>query len=188
MSKYCRQYPFFCNFWKNMNKKSHTNFVPVKNNPVLDKIDVQILSILQENNLLTNIDLAEKVNLSPPPCLRRVKRLNELGVITHNVAIINPEKVGHNLVVFISITLEKQREDLLQNFERKMMEHTEITQCYFVSGETDYLLVAQLKDMPAYNEFARKVFANEPNIKVFRSSFCLNRIKYSTRISVQNEN
>jgi len=168
-----------------MSKKSHTNFIAEKNTaPAIDKTDIQILNILQENNLLTNLELAEKVNLSPPPCLRRVKRLNELGVISQNVAIVDPQKVGHTLVVFISITLEKQREDLLQSFERKMLEHPEITQCYFVSGETDYLLVAQLKDMQAYNEFARKVFANEPNIKVFRSSFCLSRIKYSTRVSL----
>ena len=90
-------------------------------------------------------------------------------------------------MVFVNITFEKQREDLLANFERKMLEHPEITQCYFVSGETDYLLVVQLRDMQAYNDFARKFFANEPNIKVFRSSFCLNRIKYSTRISIQQE-
>ena len=84
----------------------------------------------------------------------------------------------------MNITLEKQREDLLANFERKMLEHPEVLQCYFVSGDTDYFLVMHVADMQHYNDFARRVFANEPNIKVFRSSFCMNRIKYSTKIAL----
>ena len=150
----------------------------------LDRIDRKILNLLQDNNLLTNLELADKIGLSPPPCLRRVKRLRELGVITHDVSIVDPFKIGHQLVVFVNITLEKQREDLLSNFERKMLQHVEVMQCYFVSGDTDYFLILHVEDMHHYNDFARKVFANEPNIKVFRSSFCMNRIKYSTKIAL----
>jgi len=89
----------------------------------------------------------DKIGLSPPPCLRRVKRLRALGIITHDVSIIDPFKVGHRLVVFVNITLEKQREDLLANFERKMLEHAEVLQCYFVSGDTDYFLIMHVSDM-----------------------------------------
>ncbi len=158
-----------------------------KNSMDLDRTDRKILNLLQENNLLTNLELAERVNLSPPPCLRRVKRLRELGIITHDVSIVDPLKVGHGLVVFVNITLEKQRDDLLANFERKMHEHAEVLQCYFVSGDTDYLLIMHVEDMQHYNVFSRRVFACEPNIKMFRSSFCLNRVKYSTKIELAEQ-
>lgn len=148
----------------------------------LDQIDKQILNILQKNNQITNLELAEKINLSPPPCFRRVKRLRDLGIICKDVSLVDPIKVGHPLIVFVNITLEKQREDLLTHFERKMLAEPEVMQCYFVSGEADYLLIIQVPDMNYYNEFARRVFANEANIKMFRSSFCLNRVKYDTSI------
>lgn len=153
----------------------------------LDRLDRKILNELQDNNLITNIELADKIGLTPPPCLRRVKRLRDLGIITHDVSLVDPFKVGQRLIVFVNITLEKQREDLLANFERKMHEHPEIMQCYFVSGDTDYFLIMHVKDMAHYNEFARKVFANEPNIKMFRSSFCLDRIKFNNKVPLSEE-
>jgi Lrp/AsnC family leucine-responsive transcriptional regulator len=85
-------------------------------------------------------------------------------------------------LVLLNVTLEKQREDLLAHFERKMLEQQEVMQCYFVSGDTDYLMVIHVSDMNHYNEFARRVFANEANIKMFRSSFCLSRVKHDTHI------
>src|SRR5882757_6119850 len=83
---------------------------------------------------------AEKVGISPPPCHRRVRRLREEGIIARDVSLVDPVKVGRSLIVFASITLERQREDLLENFERKMMRHPEVMQCYFVSGDADYLV------------------------------------------------
>lgn len=148
----------------------------------LDAIDKKILNILQKDNQITNLALAEMVNLSPPPCLRRVKRLRDMGVIVKDVALVDPFKVGQKIIVFVDITLEKQREDLLAHFERKMLEQPEVMQCYFVSGDTDYILILHVTDMQHYNDFARRVIANEANIKVFRSSFCLQRVKYETHI------
>lgn len=153
----------------------------------LDRLDRRILNILQTNNQITNIELAEQIGLSPPPCFRRVKRLHDLGIIQKDVALVDPYKVGHGLIVFVNITLEKQREDLLAHFERKILNEPEIMQCYFISGESDYLLIVHVADMSHYNEFARRVFANEPNIKMFRSSFCLNRIKYDTQIHLSED-
>jgi len=108
--------------------------------------------------------LAEKIGISPPPCFRRVKRLRELGFIHKDVALVDPLKVGQRLIVFVNITLEKQREDLLGHFERQMQAYPEIMQCYFISGDADYLLIVHASDMNHYNEFARRVFASEPNI------------------------
>ncbi|MDR3477823.1 MAG: Lrp/AsnC family transcriptional regulator [Gammaproteobacteria bacterium] len=164
---------------------------PVKNEIVdersLDRLDRRILNILQTNNQITNLELAEQIGLSPPPCFRRVKRLHDLGIIQKNVALVDPFKVGHRLIVFVNITLEKQREDLLSHFERKMLAESEVMQCYFVSGEADYFLIVHVADMNHYNEFSRRVFANEPNIKVFRSSFCMNRIKYDTQVHLAED-
>ncbi len=151
---------------------------------ILDKMDRKILNLLQTDNQITNLELADKVGLSPPPCLRRVRRLREEGYIMKDVSLVDPFKVGQNLIVFVNITLEKQREDLLAHFERKMLEQPEVMQCYFVSGDTDYLLIVNVVDMNHYNEFARRVFANEANIKMFRSSFCLNRVKYETKVTL----
>jgi len=150
----------------------------------LDKIDRKILNALQSNNQITNVALADLVGISPPPCFRRVKRLRELGVIANDVALVDPLKVGQHLIVFIEVSLEKQREDLLSHFERKMLEQPEVMQCYFLSGETDYIVLVQVTDMQHYAEFARRVFANEANMKRYRSRFCLNRIKYDTKIEL----
>lgn len=150
----------------------------------LDRIDCKILNILQENNLLTNVEIAGKVGLSPPPCLRRIKRLRQLGVITQDVSLVDPFKVGQRLVVFVNINLEKQRDDLLHDFEKKMLKHPEVMQCYFVSGDVDYFLVLHFRDTQHYHEFSRRVFANEPNIKSYRTGLCLNRVKYNTKITI----
>lgn len=149
---------------------------------ILDKTDRKILNILQRDNQITNLALAEQIGISAPPCFRRVKRLRDEGFIVNDVSLVDPFKVGRPLIVFANITLEKQREDLLAHFERKMAAEPEVMQCYFVSGDTDYLLIIHVADMNHYNDFARRVFANEPNIKQFRSSFCLNRTKYNTHV------
>ena len=159
--------------------------IPEEQPAVLDAIDRKILTLLQEDNQITNQDLASRVGISPPPCHRRVRRLREEGIIARDVALVDPVKVGRSLIVFTSIALERQREDLLENFERKMMRCPEVMQCYFVSGDADYLVVVSVADMAHYNEFARRVFANEPNIRMFRSSFCLSRVKYDTKIPVE---
>lgn len=151
-------------------------------NETLDKMDRKILNILQRDNQITNLALAEQIGISAPPCFRRVKRLRDEGFIVNDVSLVDPFKVGRPLIVFANITLEKQREDLLAHFERKMSDEPEVMQCYFVSGDTDYLLIIHVADMNHYNEFARRVFANKPNIKKFRSSFCLNRTKYNTHV------
>lgn len=153
----------------------------------LDKTDKKILNLLQKNNQLTNLELAELVNLSPPPCLRRVRRLRESGVIMRDVALVNPFKIKQNLISFVSVTLEKSGEDFLDHFEQKMNGHPEVKQCYFISGEVDYLLMVHVEDIAAYNEFIRRALVNVSNVKSFRSNFCLSRVKYDTSILLSED-
>jgi Lrp/AsnC family leucine-responsive transcriptional regulator len=148
----------------------------------LDAIDCRILNLLQEDNRLTNVELAKRVGLSAPPCLRRVQRLQEVGIIQQNVAVLDPIKTGYQLIAFVHVTLEKQREDLLESFERKMRAQEEVMQCYFISGDADYFLIVQVKSMNEYADFSRRILANELNIKMFRSSFSLKRVKYKTKL------
>jgi len=163
--------------------RSKRKAAPASPEPVmLDTIDRKILTILQEDNRITNLALAERVGLSPPPCLRRVRRLGELGVIEKNVALVDPAKVGQGIIAFVGVELDRQREDVLTSFERKIAAQPEVQQCYFVSGEIDYLLLVTCPSMESYNAFARRVLANEHNIKRFRTSFCLSRVKYATAI------
>jgi Lrp/AsnC family transcriptional regulator, leucine-responsive regulatory protein len=154
--------------------------------PVLDAIDRKILDILQDNNQVTNLELAERIGLSPPPCLRRVRQLRDSGVIAKDVAIVDPAKVGRTITAFVGVELDRQREDVLASFERKIRTEPEVQQCYFVSGDIDYLLVVTCRDMDSYNSFARRVLANEHNIKRFRTSFNLSRVKYETKMPVES--
>src|SRR3990167_2917598 len=148
----------------------------------LDKIDRKIINILQKNNQITNLELAKIVNISPPPCLRRVRRLRKLGIIIQDVCLIDPFKLGQHLIVFVGISLKTYRDDLMEDFEHTMLANPEVKQCYFISGEVDYLLVVHISNIDAYNAFVRKVLLKEKNIKLFRSSFCLTRIKFDTSV------
>jgi Lrp/AsnC family leucine-responsive transcriptional regulator len=150
----------------------------------LDAIDHRILAVLQDDNQVTNLALAERVGLSPPACLKRVRRLREEKVVVKDVALVDPDKVGQTIVAFVGVELDRQREDVLAAFERKMVAEPEVQQCYFVSGEIDYLLIVTCRDMEAYNAFARRVLANEHNIKRFRTSFNLSRVKYETKLPI----
>lgn len=173
---------------KNISKNSkNNNNTDGKEGVLIDKTDIKILNLLQKNNQLTNLELAQLVNLSPPPCLRRVRRLREHGFITNDVSLVDPFKLKQYLISFVSVSLEKQGDDFLANFERKMNEYPEVKQCYFISGDVDFLLMVHVEDITTYNEFIRRVFVNIPNIKSFRSSFCLSRVKYDTSIILKEE-
>jgi Lrp/AsnC family leucine-responsive transcriptional regulator len=148
----------------------------------LDAIDRRILDVLQDDNQITNLALADRVGLSAPACLKRVRRLRAEKIIAKDVSVLDPESVGQSIVAFVGVELDRQREDVLAAFERKIAAEAEVQQCYFVSGEIDYLLTVVCRDMDAYNGFARRVLANEHNIKRFRTSFSLSRVKYETRV------
>jgi Lrp/AsnC family leucine-responsive transcriptional regulator len=173
---------------KSNHQKSKPNFEDnINETNILDKIDRKILNALQNDNQITNLALADFVGISPPPCFRRVKRLREMGIISKDVSIVDPLKAGNQLMVFVAVSLEKQREDLLAHFERKMLEQPEVLQCYFVSGDTDYILLIHVQDVNHYNEFSRRVFTSEANIRMYRSSFCLSRVKYNTQVVFSEE-
>jgi Lrp/AsnC family transcriptional regulator, leucine-responsive regulatory protein len=152
--------------------------------PQLDASDLRLLSLLQRDNTLTNLELAEAASLSPPTCLRRVRRLRDEGIIVADVSIVDPFKLGRKIIVFVEITLERQQEEMQSAFEQKMQAEAEIMQCYMISGDSDFLVVAQVADMNAFHALIRRVFTGDPNVRNFRSIFALSRPKFQTAISL----
>lgn len=150
----------------------------------LDDLDRRILEQMQTDSALTNQELANRVHASAPTCLRRVKRLMDQGVIEKQVAILNPEKIGHGLTAIIEITLDIQTAEFLDQFETGIIAEEAILQCYRVSPGPDFVVVAQVADMPAYHAMAHRVFTSHANVRNVRSFFAIHRGKFETRMAL----
>lgn len=151
---------------------------------VLDELDKRILVALQENAARTNHELAELVHASAPTCLRRVKRLQESGVIARQVALLDPTKIGTGLSVIVEITLDVQSTERLLEFEKLVAAETAIQQCYRVSSGLDFVLILQVRDMEAYHALAHRVFASHANVRNVRSFFSVWRSKFELGVVV----
>lgn len=150
----------------------------------LDELDKRILNALQNNAAQTNHELASAVHASAPTCLRRVKRLVELGVIERQVAILAPNKIGAGLTAIVEITLDIQTVERYAEFEKLAASEDGVLQCYRVSPGPDFVLVVQVADMPAYHALAHRLFSAHANIRNVRSFFATYRSKFETRIAV----
>ena len=122
----------------------------------MDYIEYKILHALQNNARLSNIELAKEVGLTPSPCLRRVKNLEQKGVISGYSALINQNKVGLSVNVFVQVSLERQTEDHLEVFEEQIKEYSEVMEAYLMTGEADYLLRIVVKDLEKYESFLKE--------------------------------
>jgi Lrp/AsnC family leucine-responsive transcriptional regulator len=150
----------------------------------LDKIDKKILAILQDNNQVTNLELAGRVGLSPPMCLRRVRRLRAEKVIEADIAVIDPKALGKQTTVIVEVVLDRARNDVVDAFKRKMLHQPEVSQCYLVTGEPDFILVVQISDMGEYEAFLQRTLYNDPAIKTMSSLVVVNRVKFKPRLDL----
>lgn len=148
----------------------------------LDRIDRSILNALQRDDRISNQNLAEKVGLSPPACLRRVRRLRDEGVIMAEVALINPRLVGRYINVIVEVEMVRDQLDIYEAFKRKMNSAPEVTQCYQVTGEVDFMLILMVEDMESYENFTRQYLSTDANLSKFRTLISLRRDKFSTAI------
>jgi len=148
----------------------------------LDRIDIGILSQLQQNARITNSELARSVNLSPTPCFNRVRALEKLGLFKQQVTLLNPEPLGLRINVFIQVSLEKQVEDALQRFEHAISERPEVMECYLMSGDADYLLRVVMPDMQTLERFIMEHLTKIPGVSNIRSSFALKQVRYKTAL------
>jgi Lrp/AsnC family leucine-responsive transcriptional regulator len=151
----------------------------------LDATDARILDALQADAKLTNVELAARVHLSPSPCLARVRRLEEAGLIGKYVALLDPLKLGLSVSVFIQIRLEKQVERALEVFEAAIGKYPEVMECYLMTGDADYLIRVVVPDVPALERFIVDELSKIPGVANIRSSFALKQVKYKTVLPIR---
>jgi DNA-binding Lrp family transcriptional regulator len=151
------------------------------NSIALDSIDWNVLRALQDDARIANVDLAEKVNLSPSPCLARVRALEKGGYISRYVTLLNPAAVGLGVSVFVQVRLEKQVEASLNAFERAVAERPEVMECYLMTGTSDYLLRVVVSDLEEFQTFVMHL-SKIPGVGNIQSSVALKQVKYKTAL------
>ena len=154
--------------------------------PPLDAIDRRILRLLQRDSVIANQALADMVGLSPPACLKRVRRLRAAGVIERTAALLAPAALGYPLLTVVRIKLDRPREKAMREFERRMRELPRVAYCLTVAGDIDYVMLVRSKDVAHYQDFARHVLATAPGIRAYTSEIVLEIPKWTTEIPVED--
>ena len=153
----------------------------------LDNTDRRILRVIQEQARVSNSELAERVGLSPSPCWRRVRTLEENGVIERYVTLVNAKAVGLPINVFATVTLEKQAESALELFEKAVKKRPEVMECNLMTGEFDYLLRVVVPDLAAYERFLMDHLTRIKGIASIKSSFSLKQVSYKTALPLSDK-
>ena len=152
----------------------------------LDPTDLHLLRQLQNDASLTNQALAERVHVSPPTCLRRVKRLKEAGLIEREIAMLSVDKlasvIGHGLCAVVEITLDRQDQSALEAFEKKVATEDAVQQCYRVSPGPDFCLVVHAANMPDYLALTQRLFTFDANVRNVKSFFSIKRSKFGASL------
>jgi Lrp/AsnC family transcriptional regulator, leucine-responsive regulatory protein len=152
----------------------------------IDHIDLRLLSILQRDASLSNLALAERVHISPPTCLRRVKRLHEINLIEKQVAILNPDRLaaalGGGLTAMVEITLDQQNAEVWEQFEARVAQEDRIQQCYRVSPGPDFCLIVHALDMQDYLALTQRLFTADANVRNVKTFFSVKRSKFGAEL------
>jgi Lrp/AsnC family transcriptional regulator, leucine-responsive regulatory protein len=148
----------------------------------LDTTDWKILARLQDDARISNVDLAKAVNLSPSPCLTRVRALEQSGVIGRYVTLLDPLRLGLTVSVFIQVSLEKQMRNALDTFEASVLARAEVMECYLMTGDADYLIRVIVPDVQSLERFIVDYLAKIPGVASIKSSFALKQVKYKTAL------
>ena len=143
----------------------------------LDKQDLKILELLQVSSRITTEELSEKVGLSSASIQRRIKRLRDNKVITAEVAIVSPQSVGQTMTFIIAVTLRRDNVDCFNLFKSKVIKSNRIQQCYYITGEADFILIVTAKDMDDFDDFTRRLFFADGNVLHFKTSVVMGRTK-----------
>ena len=151
----------------------------------LDRTDYRILHHIQNNARISNVELAESVGLSPSPCLRRVKALEESGVIKRYAGIVDAGAVGLPISIFVSVSLERQERSQLEDFEDRIRSYPQVMECYLMTGSSDYLVRIVVPDLQAYERFLADKLTRIPGVANIQSSFALKQVVYNTELPLQ---
>ena len=150
----------------------------------LDRYDRHILAILQDDGRISNQQLADKVGLSSAACWRRVKVLDEKGILKKHTAVVSPEALGYDLCVLVMVTLIRHQQDDAIEFQQAVQGYPEVLQCFAVTGDADYVLRVIVQNMAAYDSFLNEKIFNLPGVSQVRSNFALREIKNETAIPI----
>jgi DNA-binding Lrp family transcriptional regulator len=154
----------------------------------IDETDLRLLDALQTDASLSNLALAAQVHVSPPTCLRRVKRLWEAGLIERQVAILNADRLapvlGHGLSAVVEISLDRQGAEQLDAFEQRISVDEAVQQCYRVSPGPDFVLIVHVADMPAYHALAQRLFTGDANVRNVKAFFSVKRAKFEPKLAI----
>lgn len=153
----------------------------------LSPTDIKILALLQQDASLTAAEIAEHVNLSPSPCWRRINRLEREGIIEKKVALLSAEKLGMGLVVFSRISLSRNDETSLQDFEQQVRLFPEVVECYTVTGSADYFLKIITRDIKHYDRFLRRRLIQIPLVRDINSNVAVTQVKYTTGLPLETQ-
>ncbi|RDI28263.1 DNA-binding Lrp family transcriptional regulator [Pseudacidovorax intermedius] len=151
----------------------------------LDAIDRRLLEALQRDASRTNQQLAADLHLSPPTCLRRVQRLRQSGLIAREVALLDVDRLGAMLTAIVEISLDRQDEQSLTAFEARVAPDEAVQQCYRVSPGPDFVLIVTVRDMPAYQALAQRLFTSDANVRNVKAFFSVRRAKFEPRVPLE---
>ncbi len=150
----------------------------------LDLVDRMILRELQANARLSNVELSRRVNLSPTPCLERVRRLEREGYISDYVALLEPSKLGSALLIFVEVTLDQTTEKAFGHFKESVLGLPEVLECHMVAGGFDYLVKVRVSDMEEYRQFLGEKLAELPGVRQTHTYVVMEEVKSTTFIRV----
>lgn len=150
----------------------------------LDRVDRMILRYLQANARLSNVELSRRVNLSPTPCLERVRRLEREGYVSDYVALLNPAKLGSALLIFVEVTLDRTTEEAFGHFKDSVLGLPEVLECHMVAGGFDYLVKVRVSDMAEYRQFLGEKLAELPGVRQTHTYVVMEEVKSTTFIRV----
>ncbi|RTE66358.1 Lrp/AsnC family transcriptional regulator [Amphritea opalescens] len=152
----------------------------------MDSIDKQILNLLQQDITLSVAEIAEQVNLSTTPCWKRIKRLENAGIIKARVALLDSKKIGVGVSVFVQIKTQQHEEQWLKQFAAAVLSFEEVMECYRMAGEWDYLLRVVTNDIDSFDRFYKKLITDVKGLTDVTSSFAMEEIKFSTRLPLSH--
>ena len=145
----------------------------------MDDHDLKILDLVQRNCRLTADAISMEIGLSPPAVQKRLKKLRDTGVIEREIAVLSAHKLGRDMTIITEVILERESRARLDDFKRKMQRAPCVQQCYYTTGEADFLLILLVHDIAEYEEFTQKHFFDESNISRFKTSVVMDRVKVS---------
>ena len=149
---------------------------------MLDEIDLHILEVLQRDGRISNQDLADKVGLSPSPCLRRLRQLETDGVVQKYVALVSPKAVGHGLHAFVEVRLDRQTRASVDKFEAEILKLPLVLECYLMAGDWDYVLRVVVHDLEEFRDFHMNFLSKIPGVGNVKSNISMKQVKYSTAL------